>query len=129
MAWFKFGKQDAPIGSEAPVETVEVLRTRAKRRLVGALVLVMTAVVGFPLLFDTQPRSTMVDVPIEIPDKNKVKPLVVAPSSPASAAKVDAPASLGSKEEIVPSTPSANTATDAKAPLPVANTSQAGSKT
>lgn len=129
MAWFKFGKQDAPVGSEAPVETVEVLRTRAKRRLVGALVLVIAAVVGFPLLFDTQPRSSMIDVPIEIPDKNKVKPLVVAPASPASAPKLDPSASLGSKEEIVSSTPSANSPTEPKPTLPSANTAQLASKT
>jgi DedD protein len=67
MAWFKFGKQDASAVGDAPVETVESMRTRAKRRLIGALVLVVTAVVGFPLLFETQPRPALVDVPIEIP--------------------------------------------------------------
>ena len=101
MAWFKFGKQDSAMAQDGPVETVETLRTRAKRRLIGALVLVTIAVVGFPLLFETQPRPTLVDVPIEIPDKDKVKPLVLPPSAPASAAKIEDKASLGSKEEIV----------------------------
>jgi DedD protein len=105
MAWFKFGKQDASAAQDAPVETVETMRSRAKRRLIGALVLVLTAVVGFPLLFDTQPRPALVDVPIEIPDKAKVKPLAPAaptlPTTPATGAKVDDKASLGGKEEIV----------------------------
>jgi DedD protein len=39
------------------------------------VVLVLAAVVGFPILFDTQPRPVAVDIPIEIPDRNKVKPL------------------------------------------------------
>jgi len=37
--------------------------------------LVLTAVVVFPLLVDKQPRPVAVDIPIEIPDKNKVRPL------------------------------------------------------
>jgi DedD protein len=117
MAWFKFGKQDASAVQDAPVETVETMRTRAKRRLIGALILVVTAVVGFPLLFETQPRPALVDVPIEIPDKTKVKPLPLPPaaaSAPAAAAKVDDKASLGGKEEIV-------AAASASAPVAVPN--------
>ncbi len=99
--------------ADAPVETAESLRTRAKRRLIGALVLVLTAVIGFPLLFDTQPRPVLVDVPIEIPDKAKAKPLAPppaaatasAPSTPAPAARVDEKSSLQAKEEIVPPGP------------------------
>ncbi len=110
MAWFKFGKQDSAL-QDAPAETVETMRTRAKRRLIGALVLVITAVVGFPLLFETQPRPALVDVPIEIPDKAKVKPLPTppaAPSAPAAAAKVDDKSSLAGKEEIISPTPAAS---------------------
>ena len=51
------------------------MRRRARHRLIGAGVLVLIGVVGFPLLFDTQPRPVAVDIPIEIPDRNKVKPL------------------------------------------------------
>jgi DedD protein len=57
------------------------MRRRARHRLLGAAVLVLVGVVGFPLLFDTQPRPIAVDIPIEIPDRNKVKPLAV-PSNP-----------------------------------------------
>ncbi len=90
MAWFNFGKsKDAASGlTDAPMETAESLRTRAKRRLIGALILVLTAVIGFPLLFDTQPRPVLVDVPIEIPDKAKVKPLTPPPpANPMSTAE------------------------------------------
>ena len=122
MAWFKFGKQDSSaMPADGPVETVEMLRTRAKRRLIGALVLVSVAVIGFPLLFDTQPRPVVIDVPIEIPDKDKVKPLVAPPPAGASAAKVEDKVSLDSKEEIV----AAGSAASAKPPQVAAPAAQA----
>ena len=45
---------------------VEAARTRARRRLIGALVLLVAGVIGFPLLFETQPRPLPVDTPIEV---------------------------------------------------------------
>ncbi len=132
MAWFKFGKEDSPVAQDAPLETVETMRARAKRRLIGALVLVLTAVVGFPLLFDTQPRPVLVDVPIEIPDKNTVKPLTPPPASiPAAAAKVDDKASLAAKEEIIgsaPAAPSVSSKSNEKVALPVINTAPSATK-
>ena len=125
MAFFNF-RRDASAGAsnaaaQAP-ETVDVVRRRAKHRLIGSAVLVLAGVVGFPLLFDTQPRPVAVDIPIEIPGKGSVKPLVIAPT-PASTAKpgpdkpaadksssdksasekVTADASLDAKEEILSS--------------------------
>lgn len=83
MAFFKFRQRDdeatAPSG---PVESVEVLRKRAKHRLIGTVVLVLAGVIGFPLLVDKQPRPIAVDIPIEIPDKNKVKPLALPSVAP-----------------------------------------------
>ncbi|MDZ7893098.1 MAG: SPOR domain-containing protein [Rhodoferax sp.] len=84
MAFFKFRKG----GDEQPTpptasESVEAMRKRARHRLVGAAVLVLIGVVGFPLLFDSQPRPMAVDIPIEIPDKGKVRPLG-APVIPAA---------------------------------------------
>ena len=46
---------------------------RARRRLIGAAVLLGLGVIGFPLLFETQPRPIAVDVPIEIPRKDAVR--------------------------------------------------------
>ncbi|MES2585008.1 MAG: SPOR domain-containing protein [Pseudomonadota bacterium] len=80
MAFFKFrkgGGDDHATPAPAP-ESVEAMRTRARHRLIGASVLVLVGVIGFPLLFDSQPRPVSVDIPIEIPDKNTVKPLGTA---------------------------------------------------
>jgi DedD protein len=76
MAFFKFrkGGEETPPPAQAP-ESVEAMRTRARHRLIGASILVLIGVVGFPLLFDSQPRPIAVDIPIEIPDKATVKPL------------------------------------------------------
>lgn len=86
MAFFKFrkGGDEQPTPSSAP-ESVEVMRKRARHRLIGAAVLVLLGVIGFPLLFDSQPRPIAVDIPIEIPDKAKVAPLG-APQVAASSA-------------------------------------------
>lgn len=116
MPFFNFRRGQpsaAAAGSGAQTESVDVIRKRAKHRLIGAVVLVLAGVIGFPLLFDTQPRPVAVDIPIEIPAKNSVKPLVMpapagappalAASSPAAGkAMVAPPASLTSREEIIP---------------------------
>ncbi len=93
MAFFKFRSRGQPANesrstpvSAAPAESVEAMRRRARHRLLGAAVLVLVGVIGFPILFDTQPRPVAVDIPIEIPDRNKVAPL------PAPVAQAPAPA-------------------------------------
>ena len=57
------------------VDSVARARSRARQRLLGAVVLVGIGIVGFPLLFETQPRPIPVDVPIEIPGRDSVAPL------------------------------------------------------
>ena len=61
--------------ANAPAESVEVIRKRARHRLMGSVVLVLGAVVGLPLLFDSQPRPVAIDTPIVIPDRNQASPL------------------------------------------------------
>jgi DedD protein len=90
MALFKSRKKkvDEPVAAASPAESIEAMRRRAKHRLIGAGVLVLVGVIGFPLLFDTQPRPVAVDIPIEIPDRNKVQPLPPLPPAPVAAGKV-----------------------------------------
>ena len=81
MAFFKLRKAGGEPAAPAPApESVDALRKRARYRLAGAAILVLAGVIGFPLLFDNQPRPIAVDIPIDIPDKAKVKPLAVAPA-------------------------------------------------
>ena len=62
------------------VNAVQQLRVRARRRLIGAALLVALGIVGFPLVFETQPRPIAVDLPIEIPRKEQVTPLTLPPA-------------------------------------------------
>lgn len=118
MAFFKFrfpGQNPPSEGVAAgPNESIEIVRRRARHRLTGAVVLVLLAVVGFPLLFDTQPRPVSVDTPIAVPDRQKTPalasnlpvPAAQAPAKPllpsTEAATVPAQSSLDAREEVVP---------------------------
>jgi DedD protein len=51
-------------------EDVNLIRARARRRLIGAAVLLAVGVIGFPLLFETQPRPAGVEVPAVIVRKD-----------------------------------------------------------
>ncbi len=66
--------RQAPLAStQNPADTAEAVRearARARTRLMGATVLLLVGVIGFPLLFETQPRPIPVDLPIEIPARN-----------------------------------------------------------
>lgn len=111
--------------STPPPQSIEAVRRRARHRLIGASVLVLVGVLGFPLLFDTQPRPISVDIPIEIPAKTLPAPVAKpAATAAAPAAKPPAPAAapvtaregLGAREEIVEAAPKPA----APAPAPVA---------
>jgi DedD protein len=126
MAFFKFrmpgratASQAAAAAENAAAESAEVLRQRARHRLLGAAVLVVLAVIGFPFLFDTQPRTVSVDIAVEIPDKNKSRssanPVEPAPTTAASPTPLPPEQGLSAKEEVVAPTPA-----NATKPVPVA---------
>lgn len=76
MAFFKFrkGGDEQPAPAAQP-ESVEALRRRAKNRLIGAAILVVAGIVGFPLLVDKEPRPVAQDLPILIPARDQLAPL------------------------------------------------------
>ena len=86
MPFFNFrrGSSSQAANQAIAPESAETLRRRAKHRLIGSAVLVLAGVIGFPLVFDTQPRPVAGDIAIEIPGKTVVKPLAL-PSPPTSA--------------------------------------------
>lgn len=75
----------APLSSATDEGPVEQARTWARRRLVGALVLLAVGVVGFPILFETQPRPLPVDTPILLPQGGAGR-VATAPAPPANPA-------------------------------------------
>jgi DedD protein len=122
-----------------PIDSIETLRTRARQRLIGAVVLVALGIITFTLLFDSQPRPIPVDIKITMPDKDNPGstistggPAPTVPVAPtvsaaeelkkeetsetvakvAAASAVQASASLSAKEEIV--APKTEAKTEAK---------------
>ncbi len=115
----------------AAADPVQHSRVRARHRLIGAAVLVVVGVIGFPLIFENQPRPIPVDIAIEIPRKESVPPLVmpqarVTPLAPTAAASTAAPAAapeaaVSVARDPTPPNASASTAsTDAVKTEPVA---------
>jgi DedD protein len=79
---------------------VDQLRTRARRRLVGAMVLVVAAVVGFPLLFETQPRPLRADLPIQVSPRDTT--VMVAPAPTPAPSRAAEPASALARNDTPP---------------------------
>lgn len=109
----------ARAAASAPVSE-QTARKHARRRLAGAVVLLAVGVIGFPLLFETQPRPLPVDTPIEL---RPLDPAVATapPPAPRKAPPVaEPPADAG--QEVAPAAPAAPadgaSATVAAAPPP-----------
>ena len=107
-----------------PPQSIAAVRRRARHRLIGAAVMVLLGVIGFPLLFDTQPRPIAVDIPIEIPSRHPAA-AVTQPAAPPEA-RVQAPSggvsaveSLDAREEVIESAkaPDAGPAVSDPAPM------------
>lgn len=64
------------------------LKRQARRRLIGAVALVLAIVVFLPMVFDDEPSPTTAnDIELRIPNKDKVPPLVAQPvAAPVAAA-------------------------------------------
>ncbi|HUR87751.1 MAG TPA: SPOR domain-containing protein [Ramlibacter sp.] len=120
MAFFQSRKGgDETAAAARQPESIEAMRRRAKHRLIGASVLVLVGVVGFPLLFDSQPRPISVDIPIEIPDRNKVKPLPAPAPAAVTPAVTQAPPPVASSPVVSAPAP-------APAPTLAASVAKAG---
>lgn len=126
-----FKSRSAASGApDAAQASIEVIRLRARQRLIGAVVLVGIGVIGFPLVFDTAPRPMSADVVVEIPARQlrtpetPVRSPAAAKAAPSASAtspeqanagtQVAARDSLDSTEEIVSPEP----APKAVAPTP-----------
>jgi DedD protein len=119
LSFFKRNKSGpavkaAPAAPES-ADSVQQARTRARQRLVGSVVLVAAGVVGFPLLFESQPRPLPVDTPIEIARKDaaatvpptRTTPLPRPPAQVPPSVITESPADAG-REVAVASAPVAS---------------------
>lgn len=113
---------------EEPVDPVLPEKKRARRRLIGAVALVLAAVIGLPMILDSEPKPLGEDIAIQIPSKEK-PPLADSPRNAsgkqAANGKVPAAASLDKNEEVV-EPPIAAEAPKAAAALPPSSGSPAG---
>lgn len=117
MALPSFLKRKTPAAAAQGDEAiVQRARAGARRRLIGAAVLLAAGVIAFPLLFETQPRPIPVDIPIEIPRKDGQPPLAAPPKTArAVTGQVAEPAARAVAE---PASSSASSGGAASAPAP-----------
>jgi DedD protein len=102
------GKRDADEAPtrNVPIDSIETLRTRARQRLIGAVVLVALGIITFTLLFDSQPRPIPVDIQITMPDKDKPGSTVTTTVPAQVAASVNTPAPAAIEAPTGPATAS-----------------------
>ncbi len=81
--------------AQDPVDPVLPEKMRARRRLIGATALVLAAIIGLPMIFDSEPKPLADDIAIQIPSRDKpvqsMEPATVAlplPPEPEPAADV-----------------------------------------
>lgn len=103
-----FKRADGVSGSAAasdPADAVQRARTLARQRLIGAMVLVIIGIIGFPLVFETQPRPIPVDIPIEVPRKEGAPALVMPPArtspTPAATSAVARAPDAGAPHDVI----------------------------
>jgi len=97
------------------------LRRRARRRLIGAIALVLALVIVPPWIMDLEPRPVTTDLKVEIPpqDTNRLKPPATtgkAPEVASAPVKTDAPPVAAAK----PPPPPVPEKPKAEAPKPAA---------
>lgn len=90
----------------AEAQDVEALKRRGRRRLVGAVALVLAAVIVLPMVFDPEPKPAASNVSVRIPGEGES---AFTPKSPAAAAPA--------KSAALPSKPAAAPAPKAAAPV------------
>ncbi len=92
-----------------PVDPVLPEKKRARRRLVGAVALVLAAIIGLPMILDSEPKPLSDDLIVQIPSKEQSgpTPVIRAPASGnAPPSSMPAGAALDQREElIVPAAP------------------------
>jgi DedD protein len=107
----------------AESQDVSTLKRRGRRRLVGAIALVLAAVIVLPWIFDPQPRQTgPVSVRIPNEDESAFKPKAVPkPAPPQEAPQAEAQPEAKPAAPTPPSKPEPDAAERARAEAALAN--------
>jgi DedD protein len=79
-------------------QDVETLKKRGRRRLVGAVALVLLGVIVLPMVFDPEPKSTLPPVSVRIPGENETP---FAPKPPPKPAPKNEPAAAAPSAQYV----------------------------
>ncbi|SNT20830.1 DedD protein [Noviherbaspirillum humi] len=95
--------------SDAPLDPVLPEKKRARRRLIGAVALVLAAIIGLPMILDSEPKPLSDDIAVQIPSKDKpaAQPAPQPKSSSPTTSQADVSstvpqtAALDPKEEVV----------------------------
>ncbi len=73
----------------ADTQDVQQLKRRARRRLVGAIALVLLLVIVPPMIMDLEPRPVTSDLTVEIPSQSSGQVRTPPPASPAATAPTE----------------------------------------
>lgn len=92
-------------------------KKRARRRLIGAIALVLAAIIGLPMVLDSEPKPLADDITVQIPSKDKPSHSHNIHQS-ALPAVADA-TSLDAKEEVIDPAPAAQSDTKKTSHPPV----------
>jgi DedD protein len=93
----------SPTQDEEPIDPMLPDKQRARRRLIGATALVLAAIIGLPMIFDSEPKPLADDIAIQIPSRDKPG---AAPNSPSAMAPLPVPLVEPKKALIAPPTSS-----------------------
>ncbi|CAN5180201.1 hypothetical protein BH09PSE6_BH09PSE6_13360 [soil metagenome] len=101
MALFNRSAREAPQptrarNSQRADDAVAALRRRARQRFVGALLLVVTAVIVIPMLLDSDPRPLDPAIDVSIPSRDKPFEPALPPAVPGAGAPATPPAASSS---------------------------------
>jgi DedD protein len=117
-------RRSARVPEDEPMDPMLPEKKRARRRLIGATALVLAAVIGLPMIFDSEPRPISQDINIQIPPRDKAPAMNASPMPlpPTQATQPEAPPPEAQKPEApkqtaadaAPSVPSVPSASDAR---------------
>ena len=69
------GKRTTPNRKAKVVDPILPEKKRARRRLIGAVALVLAAVIGLPMVLDSEPKPIVDNISVQIPSKDKAPTL------------------------------------------------------